>query len=299
MDIKQLRYFSAIADEGQISRAAKKLHMAQPPLSHHLKMLEQELGVTLMARNGRSMELTEAGKVLLARAQKILQYFEETVQEVKETGQGLRGVLSIGAVKSTFSYVTRTIRAFRSQFPLVTFHLREGDSYSIGEYVRSREIEVGLVRLPLELKDMEMIRLQKEPYVAVYPKHWKQTVAPAITLKEMKDWPLLLLHRINGIGQFEMITQECRRHGFEPNVICECPDVAMLLSLVSEGVGATIIPRSALKSFPISNVEFSEITDISIAAESALIWLKGRYLSGCALQFIHMFESSGGASGSS
>jgi DNA-binding transcriptional LysR family regulator len=293
VDIKQLRYFSVIADEGQVSRAAKKLHMAQPPLSHHLKMLEQELGVTLMARNGRRMELTESGKVLLERAQKILQYIDDTVQEVRETGQGVRGVLSIGAVKSSFSFLPGAIRTFRSQYPLVKFHLREGDSYTIGERVKSREIELGLVRLPLDLSGMNMVRLQKEPYVAAYPKQWKQEIPAPLALKDMKDWPLLLLHRINGIGQFEMIIEECRRHGFEPNVICECPDVAMLLSLVAEGVGASIVPRSALNAFPLSNVEYSEITDISISAESALIWLKERYLSRAALKFLNMFVPGG------
>lgn len=293
MDIKQLRYFSVIADEGQVSKAAKKLHMAQPPLSHHLKMLEQELGVTLMARNGRRMELTESGKVLLKRAQKILQYIDDTVQEVRETGQGLRGVLSIGAVKSGFSNLLGPIRAFRAQYPLVKFLLREGDSYTIGEGVRNREIELGIVRLPLDLNGMNMIRLPKEPYVAVYPAQWQREVPAPLFLSDMKDWPLLLLHRINGVGQFEMIIEECRRHGLEPNVICECPDVVMLLSLVAEGVGASIVPRSALNAFPLSNVACSAISDFSIAAECALIWLKERYLSRTALKFLDLFEGGG------
>jgi len=293
MDIKQLRYFSVIADEGQVSRAAKKLHMAQPPLSHHLKMLEQELGVTLMARNGRRMELTEAGKVLLKRARKILQYLDDTVLEVRETGQGLRGTLSIGAVKSSFSYLLGPIRHFRTHYPLVKFHLREGDSYTIGESVRSREIEIGLVRLPLDLSGMEMIRLTEEPYVAVYPSEWEKELPVPLALKDLQDWPLLLLHRLSGVGQFEIIVEECRRSGFEPKIICECPDVAMLLSLTSKCVGVSIVPKSALDAFPLCNLKFREIEGCSVAAESALVWLKDRHLSRSARKFLDLFARGG------
>jgi len=91
MDFRQLRYFFVIAQEGQISRAAKKLHMAQPPLSQSLKSLETELGVRLFERNGRTMELTNAGKVLYNRAKELFYYLDETINEVRDTNEGLKG----------------------------------------------------------------------------------------------------------------------------------------------------------------------------------------------------------------
>lgn len=289
MDIKQLRYFATIAKEGQISRAARKLHMAQPPLSQQLKLLEEELGTLLFERKGRSLELTSPGKVLYKKALMILNLLEDTVMEVKETEQGLRGVLSIGSVKSGFSYLVRRIRRFREQYPMVTFHLREGDSFRICELLRNRDIEIGLVRLPIETEDVHMIHLPIEPYVAVLPKDWQIAAGPSISLKDIKDVPLLLLHRICGTGQYELIVDECRRHGFEPNIICECPDVTMLLSLVNEGVGATIVPKSAIAINQAANIQSFDLEDSALQSESAVIWLKDRYLSKAARHFLETF----------
>ncbi|WP_313897590.1 LysR family transcriptional regulator [Bacillus litorisediminis] len=252
MDIRQLFYFCTIVQEGQITRAAKKLHMAQPPLSQQLKQLEQELGVTLLERNGRSLELTEAGKLLYQRARHLLTQLEETKQEVKETGEGLRGVLAIGSVKTCFSHLPDKIRQFRELYPNVSFQLREGDTFYVSELLRNREVELAIVRLPLNTQEFSMIPLPNEPYVAVVPKQWENQLssAKAISMKELKKFPLLLLHRINGVGQFEMVINECKRHGFYPTIACDCPDAAMLLALVDAGVGVTLVPKSTLHTFP-------------------------------------------------
>lgn len=292
LDIKQLRYFYTIAEQGQITKAAKKLHMAQPPLSQQLKHLEEELGVILFERNGRSMELTQAGEVLFNKAERILLEVEEIETEVKETSEGLRGKLSIGVVKTCFSYLPERVRLFNEKYPKVMFSLREGDSYTIEQLINSREAEVGIVRLPIETKGFSKIELPKEQFVAVIPSHTPGFESrESIEMKELENLSLLLLHRVSGIGQFEIVLQECRRHGFEPHVICECPDVSMLLSLVSAGVGATIIPKSSLTSFPFPGLHILEIEDSEIYAESAVIWLKDRYLSKQAKRFIESFET--------
>jgi DNA-binding transcriptional LysR family regulator len=292
VDIKQLHYFCTIVQEGQITRAAKKLHMAQPPLSQQLKLLEQELGVKLFDRNGRNMDLTESGKVLYNRAKRILSQVDETMTEVKETGDGIKGVLSIGASKSCFAYLPDRIRIFREKYPLVTFQLREGDTYYIGELLKNREIELAVTRLPLEMDDISMIRFPVEPYILVIPESWQDQVKNRSSIKmiEIQDFPLLLLHRINGKGQFEIVINECRSHGFEPNVVLECPDASMLLSLVAAGVGATIVPKSTLQSHYSDQTIAIELEDASIMSESAIIWLKDRYLSKSANRLIETFK---------
>lgn len=293
LDIKQLRYFYTIAEQGQITRAAKKLHMAQPPLSQQLKHLEEELGVILFERNGRQMELTQAGLILYKKAERILLEIEEIETEVKETSEGLRGKLSIGIVKTCFWFVPDRVRMFRENYPSVTFSLREGDSYTVEQLIKSRESEVGIVRLPIDMKPFSKIELPREKFVVVIPSNTPEFHSKtSIKMKELEEIPLLLLHRVSGIGQFEIVLQECRSHGFEPNVICECPDVSMLLSLVSAGVGATIIPESSLTSFPLPNLHVLLIEDSTIYAESAIIWLKDRYLSKPAKRFIETFEAS-------
>lgn len=288
MDLKQLRYFLAIAEEKQITRAAKKLHMAQPPLSIQLKSLEEELGTLLMERNGKSLELTKAGDILVKRTKELLNKIDETIIEVTQVGEGLKGLLSIGSVKTCFSYIPERIKFFRKHYPQVTFRLQEGDSYQLAQHVQNRDIELAIVRLPLELNDFHSLPLQNDRFVVVIPENWDGE--KNIRMKEIAKMPLMLLHRVHGVGLYELVVDECRKHGFEPNVVCQCPDASMLLSLVRTGIGATLLPKSTLLSFPTDGLKILEIEDALIKSESAIIWLKDRYLSKSAERFIETLK---------
>lgn len=290
IDIKQLKYFATIVEEGQITRAAKKLHMAQPPLSHQLKQLEETLGVILLERNGKKLELTESGKIFYKKTKQLLHQLNDMILEVQEINDGTKGTLSIGCVKSCFSYLPKTMRKLLEKFPNVKFHLREGDTFLISEFLKSREIEVGIIRLPIDTDEYQTIKLPSDPYVAVIPQHWNYK-HHSIQMKDIKEMPLLLLHRISGKGQYEMVVNECARHGFEPKILCECPDVTILLSLVAEGVGATIVPKSAVSNFQIPNIQMLEIEDSSITAEASIIFEKNRYLSKSAANFIKILKT--------
>ncbi|MBA4603683.1 LysR family transcriptional regulator [Thermoactinomyces mirandus] len=288
MDIKQLRYFSTVVEEGQITRAAKKLHMAQPPLSQQLKLLEEELGLRLFERNGRNLEVTDAGKILYKRAKEILHKMEETIKEVKDTGAGLRGTLSIGTVKSCFSYIPDRLRYFREKYPLVTFRLIEGDSYRLAHYIKNREIELAIIRLPLDITDFDSLPLPMDHFVVVMPEKW--STHTNIQMKELADIPLMLLQQFKGIGLYEIVVDKCRKHGFEPQVICECPDASMLISLVKSGIGATLLPESAFPALDATGIKIMNINDEAFISESAIIWPKDRYLSKKAVRFIETFK---------
>jgi LysR family transcriptional regulator, salicylic acid-responsive activator of bsdBCD len=289
MDIRQLRYFATIAEEGQITRAAKKLHMAQPPLSQQLKALEEEIGTLLVERIGKRIELTEAGKVLYERATDLLSQFDETVMEVKEVGEGLRGILSIGSVKTGFAYLPPRIRHFRENHPNVTFRIYEGDSYRLSQDLINRDIELAVVRLPLDLNDFSTFPLPTDQFVAIIPESWN--CGDTINLEELASFPLMLLHRVKGVGLYELVVEEFRKHGLEPNIACQCSDAAILYSLVREGVGAALLPSSTLLSFPLIGMKFAEIEGFNVQSESAVIWLKDRYLSKSAVTFLNTFKS--------
>lgn len=193
MDIRQLRYFLMIAEEGQISRAAKKLHMAQPPLSQQLRLMEEEIGSVLLERkrNGKTMELTEAGKILYKKAQNILNLFEESILEVKEAGEGIRGSLSVGIVVSCVSYLPKRIKYFHENYPMISFKLRGGDPVEVSKQLEKRNIELAIVRLPLEMEGLSMIPLGTESFVFVVPKNWRDFHSKeVIQMKEIEDVPL-------------------------------------------------------------------------------------------------------------
>ncbi|CAH0345362.1 LysR family transcriptional regulator [Bacillus sp. CECT 9360] len=292
MDLRQLRYFLSIAEEGQISRAAKKLHMAQPPLSQQLQQMEEELGVTLVERkrNGKKMELTEAGKILYEKAQSILHSFEESILEVKETGEGMKGTLSIGVVLSCVSYLPAKIERFNQKYPNVSFKLLGGDPYEINRYLEKREIELAIVHPPLAMNGLLTKELGQEPYVFVFPKKWSSLGSKkSINMKEIENIPLLLIHRTKGEGIYDEIKAECNRVGIHPNILCECPDVNILLSLVSSGIGASIVPKTSIPPFLNEGIKVLNINDTSLQSETVLAWNQDRYLSRAAKRFIDLF----------
>ncbi|PAV28891.1 LysR family transcriptional regulator [Virgibacillus profundi] len=292
MDIRQLRYFYTIAKTGQITRAAKELHMAQPPLSQSLKSLEDNLGVKLFDRNGRKMELTEAGLILYRKTERLLHFLDETKTEVKETGKGIKGKLSIGCVKSCFSLLPKRLKLFRDLYPNVSIELREGDTFRLTEQLHNRNIDLAIVRLPLELKPFSFYPLPNEKYVAIVPESWiSHKKEDYISLKELAKMPLLLLHRISGIGQYELIMDQFENSGLKPNIVCECPDVDMIIGLVNEEIGATIVPESAITRLHQQNIKVLKLEGVTIISESSLIWLKDRYLSKSAGRFIELFTN--------
>lgn len=297
MDIRQLRYFLAIAKEGQITRAAKALNMEQPPLSRQLKQMEQELGVTLFERNGKQMRLTEAGRILQKKAESILHQLNETMTEIKEVDQGLQGTLSIGSVFSCISLLPDKIKDFRETYPHVTFKILEGDHFTLGEYLETRNIELVVTRLPFEsdypTEKYELLHLPSDPFIAVIPGDWLLGGdQKTLSIGQIKGLPLLALKSDKTVGLNEKIVNECRRFGFEPTIICECSSVAIIIALVVAGIGATILPKSVMASFPISQIKLLDLTNTSFQSEVGIVWLKDRYLSRSARSFIETFRHS-------
>lgn len=287
MDIRQLRYFIAISEEKQLTRAARRLHMAQPPLSRQLALLEQELSVTLFERNGRNMYLTEEGKILYEKAKSIIRQLEETVTEIKDTGEGLRGNLSIGAIHSCIPFLSEKIRYFHNNFPHVNIKIWEESPLDLTEQLEKRNIELAILRTPFKKDIFSSICLAKEPYVLVMPTKWERFSSQlTISLHELKDIPLLFLHKDKEDNYQQLVIDECRRMDIELNIVCECPDAAFIVMLIIAGIGASILPKSAISYIPPELIRVVHFTDFPFQSEAAIIYLKDRQLSKSAQRFI-------------
>lgn len=290
MDIRQLKYFMAIVEEGQISRAAKRLHMAQPPLSLQLKMLEENLGVQLIERNTKSLRLTEAGHALYQRAEQIVGLVDSTTKEIREFDQGLRGTMGIGSPPGIgHLYMPPRIADFHAQYPEVTFRWREGNTYRVLELLNSHVIEVGIVRLPIDENAYEWKPLVIEPWVAVMHRSPGQARPSSTTLPQLAQEPLLMMQRQQGIFSHDMVWDELRAANVEPTVFCESDNVMALLMLVELGLGAAIVPRSAAMLKPGKTLHIAEICGCTLESAVAIAWLKGQRLSAAAKQFLEMF----------
>lgn len=288
MDIKQLRYFIAIAEEKQISPAAKRLHLAQPPLSQQLINLEKELGVALVVRHARGLELTEAGRILYKHAVKIASLVEESEIEVKEVGEGTKGTLSIGVNTLSSELLPILLKRFQESYPHVTYKIQQNESDQLLKMVKEKAIELAIIRLPLELNDFSILHLKTEPLRFASSTRIPGSSA-TITYEQICHHPLLL-PSIEGLGVYHLILEEFSRRRLEPVILGECSDIAVLLQLVSSGFGATIVPEVVLRMHPGHDLQVFEIADATMAASSGFIWLKDYYLSKAAQNFLDLLR---------
>jgi DNA-binding transcriptional LysR family regulator len=220
MDIKQLKYFHVIVEEGQITSAAKKLHIAQPPLSYQLKNLENELGVKLIERGSRNIKLTDAGLILYKRAEQILSLAKSTEDELKDFKQGNHGTLSIGTVSSSgASLLDSRLSMFHEKYPFINFEIYEGNTYELLEALNKGIIEIAIVRTPFNNSGINSILLPKEPMVAAMVKDLSWTDSKVIDITELNNKPLIFYRRFE-----RLIFTACQDSNFQPTVFCKNDD---------------------------------------------------------------------------
>ncbi|MCM3783746.1 LysR family transcriptional regulator [Neobacillus mesonae] len=296
MDVRQLKYFLAIAQEGQITRAAKRLNMEQPPLSRQLKQMEDELGLRLFDRDGKGLILTDAGKLLMKKAEVLLHQFDDSLREVMESEKEPLGVLSVGSVVSCISLLPNKIKEFHERYPLVKFKILEGDHLYLSEQLETRVVDLVLARLPFESlmnpEQYQVLRLPSDPFVVVIPASWHSYAdQSSIHMSQLSSFSFLTLKTEKTIRMHEQVVNECIKHGFTPDIICECSSVAILMSLISSGIGASVFPKSIMSSFPAAGVKMLEIEDADFQSDVGIVWLKDRYLSKSARSFIEQFKT--------
>lgn len=287
MEIRSLSYFLAIADEGNITKAAEKLHIAQPALSLQLKLLEKELGVVLMERNTRKIQITDAGRLLQNRAKQIIELSEKTTKELKDIKEGLQGTLSIGTISSAGeTLLPAKIQHFHEKYPGVDFHIRESGTFEILELIKSGVVEIGIIRTPFNQDTFDFINLPNEPMVAGALENlfWNNNT-DCMHLKALEGKPLLMHNRYANI-----IVLACRKAGFEPRIICKIDDSRSLLNWANMGMGIAIIPKDMISLVPEVKLHFREIQAESLITRAVIIWMKNRYLTTPARNFLETFR---------
>jgi DNA-binding transcriptional LysR family regulator len=287
MEFRQLKYFLTVAEEGQITKAAERLHITQPPLSQQLILLERELGVKLLERNRKQVTLTEAGHVLHKRAEQMLELMRVTTDEIREVAEGVNGKLTIGTITSSGrSILPEHIQEFHKLYPKVSFDLRQGETHSILELLQAGIIELGIVRFPFDFTLYDFIALPEEPMVAVAkPPVFGESRGGSVRLDELRSEALLIHRRHENI-----ILEYCHQMGFEPDILCTSDDITPLLIWARLGLGIAIVPQSSVHIFVGSALCVRQITSPLITTTRAVIWHKKRVLSPVAARFVEMFR---------
>jgi len=282
MELRQLKYFLAVAEEGQITRAAEKLNITQPPLSQQIILLEEELGVQLFNRSRKRVQLTEAGHALQNRAEQIMELLKSAVRDVADTVEGLGGRLSIGSITSSGrSVVPEYMRRYHQLYHRVTFDLRQGDSRHIFELLDAGLIEVGLVRLPVDDSRYNYIVLPPERMVVVAdPDKFPIEETGVMQLVLLETTPLLVLRRY-----LPTISEYCR------NILCISDDVTPLIIWARFGLGVAVVPESAVNMLLRgAELRVRPIDTPAFTTTGAVIWSKKNTLSSAASHFVEMFR---------
>ena len=245
MDLRGLHYFSVVAEELNFTRAAQRLCMSQPPLSNQIKALEEELGTPLFLRGGRTLQLTEAGKVLYRRASQLLDLAERTQEEVSSLAMGLSGTLCLGSVAGLAPFLAaRWLAGFREEYPLVRFEIVNGSSDDIIDQIQRGYIELGLIAAPYDDEHLEGIPVGDEPWCAIMSRRNPLAAEPEkpLPLKELAGQPLIVPHRRSRVDEIRSWFQQA---GAEPTIIGEHSNYVDVLAMASADVGISIFPQTA------------------------------------------------------
>ena len=248
MELRHLRYFVAVAEEGHVTRAAERLGIQQPPLSQQIHALERELDVQLFHRKPRGVELTPAGRALFGEAKAIIDRAAEAVAATRRAARGEAGRIGLGFTSSAsfHPFVPRAIRAFREAHPMVALTLEESGTVELVAALRSQALDIAFVRSPVGAGDNLTVRpLLDEAMVAALPSgHSLGAATEPLPLAALAGETFILYRRPVGPGLHDAIIAACDRAGFSPQIGQEAPRMLSTLSLVAAGLGVTLVPQS-------------------------------------------------------
>jgi DNA-binding transcriptional LysR family regulator len=278
MELRHIRYFLAVAEEGNFTRAAAKLGIAQPPLSQQIRILEIEVGAVLFHRVPHGAELTAAGIAFLVEARASLAAADNAILAAKRAARGETGRLALGFTASAAfnPLVTGVIRRFRSQWPDVALALSEMNSNLLMEKLIRGEIDAAFIRPGLEdPKEVRLKRLPDEPMLIALPAHHPLARDARVPLLALAGEPFILFPRTVGLSLYDDIVRGCREAGFELKVTQEAPQIPSVVNLVAADLGVSIVPASIAK-LAIEGVVYRPIDGPPLIARLGLAVLKAQ-----------------------
>jgi DNA-binding transcriptional LysR family regulator len=253
MELRHLRYFVVVAEEGHFTRAAERLGMQQPPLSQQIRSLEQELGFELFRRHPKGADLTAAGAVFLKEARAILESVQRASQRAARAASGSEGSLVIGLTSSAAAHplIPRIVRAYREAWPGIGLEFKEGNAAEMTEAIAADKLDVAFLRVPVRHPPGSGFhRLLEEEMLLGLPaghkllRRSRRDAMPEISLKSLRDEEFILVRRHGAPGMYSNLIEACPRAGFTPKIAAEVERMLTNISLVAAGAGVSADPAS-------------------------------------------------------
>lgn len=276
MELRHLRYFITVAEELNFTRAAERLHIAQPPLSQQISGLEAELGVKLFNRSKRPLQLTNAGQEFLKEARLVFTQVEQAVRVAQRASRGEVGRLVVGFNSSaTQSVLPEILRVFRDRFPNVELVLRELDSYHQLQSLHSNQIDCGFLHMQNNNDSndnaIRSISVLKEPLVIALPQNHPLAIQARIPLQALANESFILPPSHMGQGFYGQVINLCQRAGFIPKVVQEAMWLQTVLGLVAAGVGVALVPAS-MQNLQRTGVVYKAVEGETWKIEMVMVW---------------------------
>lgn len=272
MELRQLRYFVAVAEHAHFGRAAAELHMAQPALSRAIRQFERELGAELFTRSTRHVALTEAGQVLLADAQDLLARAETLRTRVRQTTSGHLGKVRIGCTGSaSYGYLTRFMRDLSEELPGLDFELEtEMLTPDQEKALLEGRLDLGILRLPVSSDELEWRVVRREPLVAALPATHPLAEVADLTVADLAGVPFITYNVASGSVVGSAVLSACQAAGFTPHRVRDVTETATLLALVAAGQGVSLVPDGA-RAMSLDGLVFRDLPDVP-TVDLALAW---------------------------
>ncbi len=276
MELRQLKYFIAVAEERSFSRAALRLHISQPPLSTQLKALEDELGVRLLDRTNRGVTLTAAGQVFFDEMRALLTQLDRSKEKARNAGRGDVGTLAIGFVSiADYGILPPALKEFRGLYPGVEVQLHELTTDAQTREMRAARLDLGIGIGPVEAADLQFESLIHEDLVLAAPTgHRLIKDAKAVNLKTLSNESFIVAPRDLAPGLFDQIVGRCRAAGFAPRITQQARQMQTVISLVACGMGFALVPAS-VQNLRRSGVQYRPLRGPATTVELGVLKSRG------------------------
>lgn len=273
IELGQLRYFVAVATELNFRRAAERLNMTQPPLTRQIQLLEHQLGVRLLDRGKRSVQLTAAGRAFYIEAQSLLERAHSATLTAQKIAQGDIGAVTIGHVPSAaYAALPKVVTDIYAQHPDIHITLREMPSFEQLQALRTRQLDLGIVRSPLGQKEFNIRSLLREPFVLAIPSSHPLANQSDLSLQMLHQQPFISYSFSGWRPFYEMFAGMFRAAQIEPRYVHTVGSTLTMLALVNAGLGVALVPQSA-SCVHLEQTVFRPIAlDAGICSELHLIW---------------------------
>ena len=289
MNLKQLRYFLAVAEEGQMTAAAKRLHVAQPPLSYQIKQLELELGVPLFKRLPQGVVVTSAGKLLVGYAQQLTQLSATAENKIRALAHGITGTLNLGTVSSSAGVMpNQALLKWLHAHGDVQLELTEGNTYELLDDLHKRLLDVAIMRTPFNRQHLICRFFPAERMVAVLPQRFHQFEnRRQLRLSDLEGLPLIKYRRFNELFHVAFLEQS-----FDPQFVMTCDDARTAMHWADHQIGVALVPRSLAATYDSGQVMIRSLADRRFETQLVLATTPESYATPLVAGFMDQFPQA-------